>query len=64
LGGKTALEAADKPFMDSLARKGSLGRVKTVPSGFIPASDVANLSLLGYEPENIIAAAVRLRRQI
>ncbi len=51
LGGKTALEAADKPFMDSLARKGSLGRVKTVPSGFIPASDVANLSLLGYEPE-------------
>ena len=51
LGGKTALEAADKPFMDSLAKKGLLGRVKTVPSGFIPASDVANLSLLGYEPE-------------
>jgi len=51
LGGKTALEAADKPFMDSLAKQGMLGRVKTVPSGFIPASDVANLSLLGYEPE-------------
>ena len=51
LGGKTPLEAADKPFMDSLAKKGILGRVKTVPSGFQPASDVANLSLLGYEPE-------------
>ncbi|MEI8349236.1 MAG: cofactor-independent phosphoglycerate mutase [Candidatus Omnitrophota bacterium] len=51
LAGKTPLEAADKPFMDSLAKKGILGRVKTVPSGFTPASDVANLSLLGYEPE-------------
>ena len=51
LGGKTPLEAADKPFMDALAQKGLLGRVKTVPSGFIPSSDVANLSLLGYEPQ-------------
>lgn len=56
LGGKTALEAADKPFMDSLAKKGILGRVKTVPSGFVPASDVANLSLLGYEPEKYYCA--------
>ncbi|MCK9615446.1 MAG: cofactor-independent phosphoglycerate mutase [Candidatus Omnitrophica bacterium] len=51
LGGKTPLEAADKPFMNQLAKEGVLGRVKTVPSGFQPASDVANLSLLGYEPE-------------
>lgn len=52
LGGKTPLEAADTPFMDSLAKKGMLGRVKTVPEGFVPSSDVANLSLLGYEPQN------------
>jgi 2,3-bisphosphoglycerate-independent phosphoglycerate mutase len=51
LGGKTPLEAADKPFMDSLAKKGILGRVKTIPQGFPPASDVANLALLGYEPQ-------------
>ena len=51
LGGKTPLEVAEKPFMDSLAVKGLLGRVKTVPAGFTPSSDVANLSLLGYVPE-------------
>lgn len=52
LGGKTPLEAADTPFMDSLAKKGILGRVNTIPAGFNPSSDVANLSLLGYEPQN------------
>jgi 2,3-bisphosphoglycerate-independent phosphoglycerate mutase len=51
LGGKTPLEAAETPNIDSLAKKGILGRVKTVPKGFIPASDIANLSLLGYEPQ-------------
>jgi 2,3-bisphosphoglycerate-independent phosphoglycerate mutase len=50
LGGKTPFEAADTPFMDSLAQRGVVGRVKTVPAGFTPSSDVANLSLLGYEP--------------
>ena len=50
LGQKTPLEAADTPFMDSLAKKGILGRAKTVPRGFVPSSDVANLSLLGYDP--------------
>jgi 2,3-bisphosphoglycerate-independent phosphoglycerate mutase len=50
LNGKTPLEVAETPFMDSLARDGILGRVKTVPRGFIPSSDVANLSLLGYDP--------------
>ncbi len=51
LGGKTPFEAADTPFMDSLAKKGFLGRVRTVPKGFVPASDIANLSLLGYAPQ-------------
>jgi len=50
LGGKTPLEVADIPYMDLLAKEGLLGRVKTVPRGFIPSSDVANLSLLGYDP--------------
>ena len=52
LGGKTPLEVANTPFIDSLAKKGTLGRVKTVPQGFIPSSDVANLSLLGYHPKD------------
>ena len=51
LGGKTPFEVADTPFMDSLAQNGLVGRVKTVPRGFIPSSDVANLSLLGYDPK-------------
>jgi len=51
LGGKTPLGAADTPYMDALAQQGLLGRVKTVPRGFIPSSDVANLSLLGYDPK-------------
>lgn len=51
LGGRTPFEAADTPHMDFLAQEGIIGRVKTVPKGFIPASDVANLSLLGYEPQ-------------
>ena len=50
LGGKTPLEAAEIPYMDLLAKEGILGRVKTVPRGFTPSSDVANLSLLGYDP--------------
>ncbi len=50
LGGKTPLEVADIPYIDSLAKKGILGRVKTIPKGFVPSSDVANLSLLGYDP--------------
>jgi len=51
LGDKTPLEVADTPYMNSLAKKGILGRVKTVPKGFTPSSDVANLSLLGYDPK-------------
>ncbi len=50
LGGKTPLQAARKPHIDSLARRGELGMVKTVPDGLPPASDVANLSVMGYDP--------------
>ncbi len=50
LGGKTPLEAASTPAMDAVARNGTLGTVRTIPEGMPPGSDVANMSLLGYEP--------------
>ena len=50
LGGKTALQVADMPFTNSLAAKGEVGTVKTVPDGMSPGSDVANLSVMGYDP--------------
>jgi 2,3-bisphosphoglycerate-independent phosphoglycerate mutase len=51
LGGKTPLQAADTPEMDRIARDGVLGRSRNVPDRFVPASDVATLSLFGYDPE-------------
>ncbi len=50
LGGKTPLEAAQTPCMDSLASKGELGLVRTVKQGFPPGSDVANMTVLGLDP--------------
>lgn len=49
LGGKTLLQVAHTPNMDRLARLGRTGRLKTVPPGFHPGSEVANLSVLGYD---------------
>ena len=51
LGGKTPLEAADTPWMDLLAGMGEMGLAKTVPDSMKPGSDVANLAVLGYDPE-------------
>jgi 2,3-bisphosphoglycerate-independent phosphoglycerate mutase len=50
LNGKTPLQVSKKPAMDKLARLGELGNVKTVPSALPPGSDVANLSVMGYDP--------------
>jgi len=50
LGGKTPLQFARTPHMDLLASKGVLGTANTVPAGFPPGSDVANLSVMGYDP--------------
>lgn len=50
-GGKTPLETAHKPVMDSLAKKGTIGMVKTVPDNLSPGSDVANLAVMGYDPQ-------------
>lgn len=51
-GGKTVLDVADKPNIDYMSAHGELGMVKTVPDGLKPGSDVANLSVLGYEVKN------------
>lgn len=51
LGNKTPLEFAKTPNMDNLATMSSIGLVKSVPDGFKPGSDVANLSVMGYAPE-------------
>lgn len=50
LGGKTPLECAKKPNIDALCKKGVLGLAKTVDDKLSPGSDVANLSVLGYDP--------------
>lgn len=50
LGGKTSMQAADTPTLDRLAPRSRLGLCRTVPAGMPPGSDVANMSLLGYDP--------------
>lgn len=50
LDGKTPLEFANTPNLDSIAGTGEFGLFSTVPQGFSPGSDVANLSILGYDP--------------
>ena len=51
LGGKTPMELAHKPLLDKLARFGKVGTVKTVADGLKPGSDIANMSVLGYNPK-------------
>ena len=48
-GNKTILQHARKPYMDMLARKGRTGMLKTVPDGFHPGSEVANMTVMGYD---------------
>ncbi|MBP3627532.1 MAG: cofactor-independent phosphoglycerate mutase [Clostridia bacterium] len=50
LSGKTPMECANKPHMDFLAKKSEVGMCRTVANGLKPGSDVANLSVLGYDP--------------
>ena len=49
LGGKTPLQAAEKPEMDWLAAHGRNGLLDTIPQGFSPGSEIANLAILGYD---------------
>jgi len=53
LGGKTPLDAAHTPNLDRLAREGECGRVRTVPDGMEPGSDVAGMSLFGSDPARV-----------
>src|SRR3989304_3807599 len=68
LGGKTPLDVAKTPNMDSLAGSGRYGLFRTVPPGFSPGSDVANLSVMGYDPRKyytgrapLEAASIRVK---
>ena len=53
LNGKTPLDVAQKPFIDELCKISNIGLIKTVPDGMKPGSDVANLSVLGYNPKEV-----------
>ena len=48
-GGNTILDVANKPNIDFMSKNGELGLVKTVQDGMKPGSDVANLSVMGYD---------------
>jgi 2,3-bisphosphoglycerate-independent phosphoglycerate mutase len=50
IGGKTPLMVAHTPFMNMMAQEGLCGKVNTVPEGFSPGSDVAAMSIFGYDP--------------
>ena len=50
LGGKTPMMVADKPNLDYLAQRAEVGLVRTVPKGMKPGSDVANMSVMGFDP--------------
>lgn len=49
LGNKTPLQAAHKPYIDMLATKGKSGELDTIPAGYKPGSEIANLSVMGYD---------------
>lgn len=53
LGNKTPLEVANVPTVDALALHSTIGIVTTVPDGYKPGSDVANLSIFGYDPKEV-----------
>src|SRR4030042_885218 len=48
---RTPLEVARTPNMDFIAQHGRLGRIKTIPQGMTPASDVAQIAILGNDPK-------------
>ncbi|MGI6752084.1 MAG: cofactor-independent phosphoglycerate mutase [Anaerovoracaceae bacterium] len=50
LGNKTPLEVAEMKNINGLARRGTVGMVRTIPHGIAPGSDAANLSVMGYDP--------------
>ena len=55
LGGQTPLEAALTPNLDFMAMHGQMGLAQTVPEGMLPGSDVAIMSLMGYNPKGVLS---------
>ena len=53
LGNKTLLQFAHTPYMDLLAKMGKTGRLMTIPEGFLPGSEVANSSIMGYDQHQV-----------
>lgn len=53
LGDKTLLQYAKTPYMDLLAREGQCGMMDTVPQGYMPGSEVANMTILGYDMDEV-----------
>lgn len=51
LGGRTPMEAADKPCMNALAARSTVGLVSNVPTGMVPESDTANMAILSFDPK-------------
>ena len=62
LGDSTPLQAAKTPWMDRMAAAGTIGMTLTVPEGLSPGSDVANLSIMGYDPQRFTLAGPHLRQ--
>ncbi|MBI5159524.1 cofactor-independent phosphoglycerate mutase [Candidatus Micrarchaeota archaeon] len=60
LGGKTPLQAARKPNMDALARKGACGRFQSIPKGASCGSDIGQLTLLGYDVSKVYSGRAPL----
>jgi len=60
LNGKTPLQSAATPNMDRLAREGIIGKIRTIPAGFHPGSDIANLNILGYNPQEFYSGRAPL----
>lgn len=60
LKGKTPLEFLSKPVIDALAKESLCGMVKTVPENMSPGSDVANLSIFGYDPKRFFSGRAPL----
>ncbi len=52
-GGKTPLQMAEKPTIDALAKRGRAGQLKTVPEDMHPGSEIANMSVLGYDVHTV-----------
>jgi len=60
LGGKTPLDVAETPNMDYVVKNGLLAQVTTIPDRMAPASDVANLSIIGYDPREFYSGRAPL----